>query len=384
MTVGFICYVEPAQLDNMSSMSSSMSNQSPLTLTVPAEPTENDFIDNYDLDGNDNDYSSFSDKIVHVLGGYIAPEHWLACKAVLVFHAGSKTSKLASMNKTAKEMACLLAYKQAIAALDSTHFSVESRKYFACSKTKKDEPMTSEALYQYYLDSRSNIRCAVIPLLPVNFLSMKSGKGFHDTCNDMLLQEFRKELALNSKLSLTPQEIENKLPPQFWEYKKSPWYLTLTVKKFRKDPQLTNNVVEVLGDASNIPLSSRAARKGEDQKHRQQKYEYDCVDRKSRTLSKQSIWAKLHAAKALEETANVLRRQGQLDELEKTLNLLDRMKSTIIDSEYTSRVQAVFKAMPNPQTYKADFQVIIVIDGYQENRSQIIEVWDPKDADDED
>ena len=60
------------------------------------------------------------------------------------------------------------------------------------------------------------------------------------------------------------------------------------------------------------------------------------------------------------------------------------MKSTIIDSEYTSRVQAVFKAMPNPQTYKADFQVIIVIDGYQENRSQIIEVWDPKDVNDKD
>jgi len=113
-------------------MSSSMSDQSPLTLsTVPAaEPTENDFIDNYDLDGNDNDYL-LSEKIVHFLSGYIAPEHLLACKAVLVFHAGSKTSKLASMNKTAKEMAHLLAYKQAIAALDSTHFLVESRKLFA-------------------------------------------------------------------------------------------------------------------------------------------------------------------------------------------------------------------------------------------------------------
>ena len=140
--------VVAAQLDDMSSMYSSMSDQSPLTLTVPAEPTtENDFIDNYDLDGNDNDYS-LSEKIVHFLGGYIAPEHWLACKAVLVFHAGSKTSKLASMNKRAKKMACLLAYKQAIAALDSTHFSVESRKYFACSFKKKDEPITSEALYR--------------------------------------------------------------------------------------------------------------------------------------------------------------------------------------------------------------------------------------------
>ena len=65
------------------------------------------------------------------------------------------------------------------------------------------------------------------------------------------------------------------------------------------------------------------------------------------------MWAKLHAAKALEETANVLRQQGQLDDLvEKTLKLLDRMKSTITDSELTSRVRAVFKAMPNPQIYK--------------------------------
>ena len=63
------------------------------------------------------------------------------------------------------------------------------------------------------------------------------------------------------------------------------------------------------------------------------------------------MWAMLHAAKALEETANVLHQQGQLDDLEKTLNLLDGMKPTITDSEYTSQVQAVFKAMmPNPQT----------------------------------
>ena len=60
------------------------------------------------------------------------------------------------------------------------------------------------------------------------------------------------------------------------------------------------------------------------------------------------------------------------------------MKSTITDSEYTSRLQAVFKAKPDPQTYKADIQVIIVNHGDQENRSQFIEVWDdPKDADEE-
>ena len=44
----------------------------------------------------------------------------------------------------------------------------------------------------------------------------------------------------------------------------------------------------------------------------------------------------------------------------------------------------MLKAMPNPQTYKADVQVIIVNDEDQENRSQIIEVWDPKDVNDKD
>ena len=44
---------------------------------------------------------------------------------------------------------------------------------------------------------------------------------------------------------------------------------------------------------------------------------------------------------------------------DKTLNLFDRMKPTITESEYTSRVQVVFKTMPNSQAYKADVEVII-------------------------
>jgi hypothetical protein len=102
--------------------SSYMSDQSPLTLTVPAEPTENDFIDNYDLDGNDNDYS-LSEKIVHFLGGYTAPEHWLAClQSCFRLPCWLENQQACIYKQNSKEMACLLAYKQAIAALDSTHF----------------------------------------------------------------------------------------------------------------------------------------------------------------------------------------------------------------------------------------------------------------------
>jgi len=149
-----------------------------------------------------------------------------------------------------------------------------------------------------------------------------------------LIKEFRKELALNSKLSLTPpQENKNELPPQFWEYKKRPWYFTLTLKNFA-GTQCCRNARR----CSNIRLS-QAARKREYPIKLQQKYEDDCVDCKSRkirhenALSKQSMWAKLHAAKVLEETANVLCQQGQLGDLEKSLNLLDRMKPKTNDSD---------------------------------------------------
>jgi hypothetical protein len=72
--------VVAAQLDNISSMYSFISDQSPLNLTVTADPTGNDFIDNDNLDGSDYNYLLF-EKIAHIFCGYIAPEHWLACKA---------------------------------------------------------------------------------------------------------------------------------------------------------------------------------------------------------------------------------------------------------------------------------------------------------------
>lgn len=161
--------------------------------------------------------------------------------------------------------------------------------------------------------------------------------------------------------------------------------LHLTFIFFRRDPQLTSNVAEVLGDAATFHyLKQLESVKIKNNSSRNLKMIVWIAN-----LGKSSMkihWEKKHVgkatySKALEETANVLCWQGQLDDLEKTLNLLDRMKPTINDSDDTSWVRAAFKAIPSPQTYKADFEVIIVNDGYQENRSQIIEVWDPKVAD---
>jgi hypothetical protein len=53
-------------------------------------------------------------------------------------------------------------------------------------------------------------------------------------------------------------EVRLPIPGTTNKAKKSPWYSTLTVNIFRRDPQLTPNVEGELGDARNIPSSQAA------------------------------------------------------------------------------------------------------------------------------
>ena len=96
-----------------------------ISLNVPVNPSTNldedsTFVNKYHLStvGDDDEEFSLSQKMVHYLGGHVAPEHWTACKAALVFHAGAATCKLAVMTKQSKEVVCLPAYNAAIDKLD--------------------------------------------------------------------------------------------------------------------------------------------------------------------------------------------------------------------------------------------------------------------------
>jgi hypothetical protein len=229
-----------------------------IALNVAAEPPENSFVDNYHIDNSDDD-DLLSEKMVHYVGGHVLPEHWIACKATLVFYAGSTTTKSTVMTKQGKEDACLEVYKEAIANLDTSHFSVECKSFVLHSFKKKDDPMGAGALWRYYQESRTKMHCSIIPLLPANFCNMKSGKGFHDTFDEVFRSQFRRELQRKHS-SMTVAEIDQALPPLFWEYKKSPWYFGLTVKIFRRHPQLAPDVHAVLSDIANAPpVSSRDA-----------------------------------------------------------------------------------------------------------------------------
>lgn len=162
------------------------------------------------------------------------------------------------MTKVGKEAACLNTYLAAIGELDPLHFCPQLKLFFSNSFRKKDEPMSAEPLYRYYLDSRNKMRSLIIPLFPPTFASMKSGRGFHESCNDVFIRAFRKDLLRSKKGVMTEAEADAELPPHLWEFKKAPWFLSLAVKIFRRDPQLAPDVADVMKGKENLPISRAA------------------------------------------------------------------------------------------------------------------------------
>jgi hypothetical protein len=71
-------------------------------------------------------------------------------------------------------------------------------------------------------------------------------------------------------------------------------------------------------------------------------------------------WAKVHTARAIAEQSNVAKRAGKMNELEKMLNLLDRMRPVLGDELYNQKVIDLAASMPNPANYNANVEVIDV------------------------
>jgi hypothetical protein len=95
-----------------------------ILLSMPVGLEENLQLDQYDMDGNDK--SSLSDKMVHYIGRHLTREHWLACKACLVFSAGCMVSKMTTMTKVNMQNTCLQGYRMLVNELDTSHFCANS------------------------------------------------------------------------------------------------------------------------------------------------------------------------------------------------------------------------------------------------------------------
>jgi hypothetical protein len=187
-----------------------------LNLLDSVDAGVDNFVENYDLMGGEGgifEKYSLSDQMVHFCGGVISRVHWTACKAVLAFHAGSSFTKLLQMTKKLREASCLRIYMNAVDELDDEHFDTDAKGFF--------KSLLPASLYRYYLDSRCKIRNHMLPLFPKDLVKLKSGHGFHETCNKVYITAYRHEMASVQKKGIaryTNQEIAQMLPPPNWEY----------------------------------------------------------------------------------------------------------------------------------------------------------------------
>jgi hypothetical protein len=102
---------------------------------------------------------------------------------------------------------------------------------------------------------------------------MKSGRGFHESCNEVYVKAFCEEMSTaelrNGALKYTKEEIDDLFPPQHWEFTKSPWHYGLLVQIYRRDPQLALDVAAVMKDPTNVPVSRAVLRRNAQEKARQ-------------------------------------------------------------------------------------------------------------------
>ena len=187
------------------------------------------------------------------------------------------------------------------------------------------------------------------------------------------------------------------LPPPNWEYLKPPWYFGLVVKIFRRDPQLALDVADVMTDLSNVPLSrAELKRRKQEDAHLgsgKKKALSNSVTEESSPLSggdwktdpcpsvvsstnvdnradsvmamaaenqERFASAKMLSSKAQAGTYNIGVRMAVMEELERGLNILDRIRGCIGEEKFSEGVQDVYESLPKYATFKNEVKVIDV------------------------
>ena len=183
------------------------------------------------------------------------------------------------------------------------------------------------------------MRNQLLPLFPKDFVTIKSGRGFHESCNDVYAKAYRDEMAKMKRgpvLKYTKPEVDAMLPPHLWEYSKTPLIFGLSMKIFRRDPQLAPNVADVLTDVANIPISrvemkrqkqaaafpggTSGAKVSKDNPQHPTNTSIlgtkrgasdDVRSQIDPTTTKKLLWAKVIASKAQAENTNIAKRMGK-------------------------------------------------------------------------
>ena len=84
-------------------------------------------------------------------------------------------------------------------------------------------------------------------------------------------------------------------------------------------------------------------------------------------------------AKAMEQSANANNKLAELDAIEKSLSLLDKMREVMGEVAYNARVRSLAQLMPDTSSFARDCEVICIGDD-----NDVISIHDADDDDDED
>ena len=240
------------------------------------------------------------------------------------------------------------------------------------------------------------MRNHLIPLFPKDLVSMKSGKGFHESCNDVFVKAFRDEQSLLKVKrgkeyipKYTKAEIDALVPPYMWEYSKSPWFLGLCIKNFRRNPHLAPDVAKVMKDVTNVAVSRAAASTTTKAAMTRKKQHHDQAPITNgsyaaslstpasgwsavgtsvgptpttgvveNATTKKLLWAKVLISKSQAENTNIAKRMGKMEELEKAMILLDKMRPVIGEEQYFANVRSVLAAFPVFATFDAKVDIV--------------------------
>ena len=144
-----------------------------------------------------------------------------------------------------------------------------------------------------------------------------------------------------------------------WEYSKAPWFLRLCIKNFRHDPHLPPDVAKVMKDVSNVAVSRAAMKRQKQQAAITNGSNTASLSTQSgmsavgtsagpaafwgveNATTKKLLWAKVLASKSQAENTNIAKRMGKMEELEKAMTLLDKMRKVIGEDSFKAKVGSV-------------------------------------------
>ncbi len=230
------------------------------------------------MEGEKEDTYTFGEKILHYLSGHRCRHHWTAIKAAsIVFKGGAPVLKLPpheQVRNGGKDFVCLPWHSyQWIEPHHIQQWLEDFSHRLILSQGQRNESRSS---LQFYLDSRCKMRGQIIQHLPAKFVSMRSGEGFPNTCNNF---------CRDWQPTFSHDKRDQELLPEHNEFWKLPSFYLLTINTLGQTHiwlrwWLTSLIMPMMPPNRGYPWSKRLRLQSLSRSFQQRRCQQDCNNRK--------------------------------------------------------------------------------------------------------